>query len=251
MSHPLLPHASTCLVMPRHASTCLAMPYHASSCLNLPHHAIFLTSLLCLTTPAHRRYASPCLSPYLTVPHPYLHRYGMYMYGRSPYIPAIQQATQPAAIFPKSHPASYTVLFVPLLHSTTVSKAMNYQADITMLSLNYAQHRPTSGQSYQCITPHMVPLAYDIPHPSAPLSPDAYQCTMSPSLCTYMLYVPYILSVKQAPQPTTIILASASHTSSRCHSPHRTHATLSFTQHLPKPHPHCYHPRSTPEPHTR
>ena len=85
--------------------------------------------------------------------------------------------------------------------------------------------------------PHMAPLAYDIPHPSAPLSPDAYQCTMSPSLCTYMLYVPYIMSVKQAPQPTTIILASASHTSSRCHSPHRTHATLSFTQHLPKPHP--------------
>ena len=71
----------------------------------------------------------------------------MYMYGRSPYIPAIQQATQPAAIFPKSHPASYTVLFVPLLHSTTVSKAMKYQADITMLSLNYAQHRPTANHT--------------------------------------------------------------------------------------------------------
>ena len=168
------PITPPCLDMPCHASTCLAMPYHASSCLNLPHHAIFSPSLLCLTSPAHRRYASACLSPYLTVPHPYLHRYGMYMYGRSPYIPAIQQATPPAAIFPKSHPASHTVLFVPLLHSTTVSKAMNYQADITMLSLNYAQHRPTSGQSYQCITPHMAPLTYDIPQPSAPLSPDAY-----------------------------------------------------------------------------
>ena len=69
MSHPLLPHASTCLAMPRHALPCLNMPRHALSCCILPQPA---SSCHILSYPAlpHDAFSSSlCLTMPLTIPH--------------------------------------------------------------------------------------------------------------------------------------------------------------------------------------